>query len=212
MANVKNGDFIRMEFTGRVASSGVIFDTTDESVAKKAGIYQPSTIYGPKLAIFGSKMIMRGIEQAIEKAQLGKSEEFALTPEQAFGQKDPSLVRMLPEKEFARQSIQPMPGMVIGLDNMLATVKSVTSGRVVVDFNHPLAGEKVIYSLKVHEIITDDKNKVDAMLASIGIKGTVAAKGKSLEISLDKSVPKEKADAAKSAILAVVPSATFTGA
>lgn len=209
MVNVKNGDFVRMEYVGRVASTGMIFDTTDEAIAKKAGIYQQSSLYGPKLAIYGSNMIMLGIEEAIQKAPLGKTEEFEIQPEKAFGGKEKSLVRMMPMKEFARQNVQPVPGMVMTLDNMMATVKSVSSGRVVVDFNHPLAGEPVIYSLKIVEVITDNQKKVEAMLSSVGVKGTVTAKGKELVVALDKSLSKDKSDAAKSAILAVVPGTTF---
>jgi FKBP-type peptidyl-prolyl cis-trans isomerase 2 len=212
MVSVKKGDFVRMEYTGRVAATGQVFETTDESVAKKAGIYEPNSIYGPKLAIFGSRMIMRGIEEAIESTTMGKEEEFTLSPEQAFGKKEQSLIRLMPQKDFARQNIKPVPGMVISLDSMLATVKSVTSGRVVVDFNHPLAGEKVTYSLKVTEIISDERHKLEAMLGSLGIKGNVEEKDGKLEVLFEKGQPSEKIEAAKRAMLAVVPGATFTSA
>lgn len=212
MVSIKKGDFVRMEYTGRVAATGQVFETTDESIAKKAGIYEPNSIYGPKLAIFGSRMIMRGIEEAIESAALGKEEEFVLQPEKAFGKKEQSLIRLMPQKEFAKQNIKPVPGMVISLDRMLATVKSVTSGRVVVDFNHPLAGEKVAYSLKVTEIISDERHKLEAMLGSLGIKGAVQEKDGKLEVSFEKGQPSEKIGQAKRAMLAVVPAAKFTGA
>jgi len=209
MVSIKKGDFVRMEYTGKVAVTGAVFETTDESVAKKAGIYDPNAIYGPKLAIFGSRMIMRGIEAAIETAPLGKEEEFVLSPEHAFGKREQSLIRMMPEKEFAKQNVAPVPGMVISLDKMMATVKSVTSGRVVVDFNHPLAGEVVAYSLKVVEVISNDKHKLEAMLSSLGMPGTVSEKGKSLEVSFAAGQPAQKLDAAKKAMIAVVPGATF---
>lgn len=209
MVTVKKGDFVRLEFTGRVASTGAIFDTTDESVARKAGIYDSNAIYGPKLAIFGSKMIMMGIEQAIESASMGKSEEFVLSPEMAFGKRAKQLVRMMPEKDFLKQGVQPAPGMAVSLDNSMATVKSVTSGRVVVDFNHPLAGERVAYSLKVVEVISDDQKKVESMLASLGIAGTVSKSGKGLEVKFSKGQPTERLEQAKSAILAVAPGTAF---
>jgi len=195
-----------------VASTGQIFDTTDESVAKSAGIFEPSAIYGPKLAIFGARMIMPGLEEAIERAPLGKSEDFLIAPEAAFGKREQSLVRMMPEKEFSRRGIKPQAGMTITLDDMMATIKSVTSGRVVVDFNHPLAGENVVYALKIQEVIADPKKKLEAMLASIGVKGAVAEKDGKLAVAFDKSIPKEKLDAAKSAILAVAPGTAFSAA
>jgi len=35
---VKEGDFIRLEYTGKVQETGNVFDTTDENVAEEAGI------------------------------------------------------------------------------------------------------------------------------------------------------------------------------
>ena len=46
---VKKGDFIEVEYTGKVSESGDIFDTTSEETAKKAGIpgdrkYEPVVV------------------------------------------------------------------------------------------------------------------------------------------------------------------------
>ena len=47
---------------------------------------------------------------------------------------------------------------------MPAIVRSVGAGRVQVDYNHPLAGRQIVYKLKVIEHITDDKDKIRALL------------------------------------------------
>ena len=209
MANVKKGDLVKLDYTGRMAKTGQIFDTTDEAIAKKAGIWESSAIYGPKHALFGSGAIIPGMEEAIIQSQLGKTEDFAIEPQKAFGERSGELVRLIPEKEFAKQQVQPQPGMILSLDNAIARVKSVTSGRVVIDYNHPLAGEQVIYSIKVHEVITDDKKKIEAILSSNSLAGDIAqapgagSNGK-FTVTL-KGVPAEKFEAAARTIAAVVP-------
>ncbi|MEM2137794.1 MAG: peptidylprolyl isomerase [Candidatus Anstonellaceae archaeon] len=205
MVTIKKGDLVRMEFTGRVAATGAIFETTDETLARKIGIYEEGAIYGPKLAIFGNGNILPGMEEAIVKSTLNNTEQFVISADKAFGEKLPHLVRMIPEKEFARQNIKPVPGMVVGLDRALAKVKSVTSGRVVVDFNHPLAGETVSYSIKVVEVIADDKKKLEALCASLGLSPTISQSGSRFSVSFSKSDPPEKVEALKQAILAAVP-------
>jgi FKBP-type peptidyl-prolyl cis-trans isomerase 2 len=87
-------------------------------------------------------------------------------------------------------------------------VKSVTSGRVVVDFNHPLAGEQVVYSIKVHEIVTEDAARAEALLSSLGVKGTVSAgAGGNLSITLEKGTAPGKADAVRRSFSFVLPNA-----
>ena len=76
MVSVGKGNLVRMEYSGSVAATGQIFETTDESVARKAGIYRSSEIYGPKLALFGSGTMMPGVEEAVLECTLGKRENF----------------------------------------------------------------------------------------------------------------------------------------
>ncbi len=210
MVKAKKGDLVKIEFTGKVQKTGQIFDTTYESVAKSAGIYNESALYGPKLAVFGTRAILPGIEEAIIASELGKEEEFTMQPEKAFGKRQSELIRMVSEKEFMKQNFKPKAGMLLALDEAVAKVKSVTSGRVVVDFNHPLAGESVVYSLKVHEVISDDSKKIESILSSFGVKGKVEKKENSFSVLLDKANDKKKEEKAKKAVQAIVPSASFS--
>ena len=118
-------------------------------------------------------------------------------PEKAFGLKYPNLVRVMSVKDFARQQIIPVAGSIVMLDNIAAKIKSVNSGRVVVDFNHPLAGEPVVYSLKVVEVIDAPEKKLKEMLVSLGINGTVSKSGKGFTVSFAASEPAQKVQAAK---------------
>ena len=53
--------------------------------------------------------------------------------------------------------------MTLQLDHALARVMSVTGGRVLVDFNNPLAGKEIDYEFKIIKKITDETEKINAL-------------------------------------------------
>ncbi len=165
--------------------------------------------YGPRLTLFGSGAMVRGVEEAILACPQGKSENFLIEPGKAFGERRPALVRMVAAREFSRQGVSPEPGMFLTLDGTGAKVKSVASGRVVVDFNHPLAGEPLLYSIKVLEVISDGQKKIEAILSSLSLSAGISKKGENYSVSFPKASPEEKVGRAKRAIAAAVPGAEF---
>ena len=64
---------------------------------------------------------------------------------------------------FTKQNINPYPGMALQLDNTIAKVLSVSGGRVTMDFNNPIAGKEVDYKYKINKIITENKEKINAL-------------------------------------------------
>ena len=202
---------VLLEYTGRLVSDGRIFDTTDEETAKRWGIFEPSARYGPRYAIVGAGVMIRGMEAAISAATVGSSADFQIPASMAFGERSPGLVRMMPERDFAKQGVRVAPGMTVTLDNSLARVKSVTSGRVVVDFNHPLAGEEVVYSLKLVQVISEDPKKAEAVLANFGLKGKAESADGKLAVTFQPNEPADKVREAKSALRALFPEIVFSG-
>jgi len=63
-------------------------------------------------------------------------------------------------------------------------------GRIVVDFNHPLAGREIVYKVKINRIVSDDKEKVDSILKQLGIKKD-KIELKEGEVKVDAKMPKE---------------------
>ncbi|MCQ4335422.1 MAG: peptidylprolyl isomerase, partial [Sulfolobaceae archaeon] len=49
-------------------------------------------------------------------------------------------------------------------DGSRGIVRSISGGRVVVDFNHPLAGKTLIYRVKVVKLLKDEESKFRALL------------------------------------------------
>ena len=84
--------------------------------------------------------------------------------ENAFGPRDPSLIQLVPMREFKKQNMTPVPGMRIQSEGSTGKILTVNGGRVKVDFNHELAGRDLVYDVEVTEIITDESDKIKSMI------------------------------------------------
>jgi FKBP-type peptidyl-prolyl cis-trans isomerase 2 len=70
---------------------------------------------------------------------------------------------MIPTKLFHEQKIDPIKGMQLNLDGQIVKVLSSDRGRTLTDFNNPLAGKPITYIYKINKMITDQKEKIDAL-------------------------------------------------
>ncbi|MDI6702096.1 peptidylprolyl isomerase [Methanothermobacter wolfeii] len=160
---VNKGDFIKLEFTGKIKETGEVFDTTSEEVAKEAGLQIKKT-FGPIPIVVGGGHLIKGLDEAVTGMEEGEEKHIEIEPEDAFGKRDPKLVQLIPMREFKKQGIKPYPGMVLTIEGHEGRVLNVSGGRVRVDFNHELAGKTLEYDVRVAEIITDDTEKVKSMI------------------------------------------------
>ena len=153
-------DFIELEFTGKT-KGGEIFDTNIKEQAEKIN---PN--FQPKLIIIclGQAMILPSIDEFLIGKSLGKY-ELELTPEQAFGSRNPKLIKTMPISVFKNQETPPHPGMVFQFDNMFARVSAVSGGRVIADFNNPLAGKPIIYELDARKKIANLDEKIKSLIS-----------------------------------------------
>jgi hypothetical protein len=88
--------------------------------------------------------------------------------------------------KFSEQKITPFPGLVLNIDGRNAKVRSVAGGRVMMDFNHPLAGKELHYEVEILEQVKEPKKMVESLLAYYGLGGKVTIAGKRASITLDK--------------------------
>lgn len=158
---VKKNDFIEIEFTGKIADSGEIFDTNIESVAKDAKL--ESKDVKPFVMSVGHKMLPVGFDKDLEGKEINHDYKIEISPEEGFGKRNPQMIRMIPTKMFHEQNINPQRGMQLSLDGQLVKILSSDRGRTLVDFNNPLAGKKIIYEYKINRKVEDEKEKIDAL-------------------------------------------------
>lgn len=160
---IKKGDIIELSYTGRL-ENGEIFDTTDPKIIKNAK---------DVIIKVGNGEVVEGLDEALQDKEVGKEYEVTIPPEKGFGKRDPALIRVYPLAEFRKHKIDPYPGLAIELDGLYARVKSVSGGRVTVDFNHPLSDHTLKYTFKIIRKFETSKDIANAVLAKYNISGVI---------------------------------------
>ena len=161
---IDNGDFVRVNFTGKIKETDDVFDTTYEEIAQEAGLFDQNKTYKPIPIVVGGNHLLPAIEEAIIGLDQGDKKTIEVDSENAFGPRDPKMIQLVPMKEFRKQGMNPVPGMRITSDGATGKILTVNGGRVKVDFNHELAGKDLIYDVEVTEIIEDEADKIKSMI------------------------------------------------
>ncbi|MEM5801638.1 MAG: peptidylprolyl isomerase [Candidatus Aenigmatarchaeota archaeon] len=191
---MKEGDFILVDFVGKIKETGEIFDLTLEDVAKQNGIYDPHFSYKPIPVIVGSHMIIKGVEDELMKMNVGEKKKIVVKPEDGFGNRSEKLIKLIPITEFRKQDIDPFPGMPITMNGLNGRILAISGGRVKVDFNHVLAGKELEYELEIKKLIEKTDEKVQAIFnifvktkedVKVNINGDIA------EIYINSEIPRE---------------------
>ena len=161
---VDNGDFVRVNFTGKVKETDEVFDTTYDEIAQETGIYDANKTYKAIPIVVGGNHLLPAIEEAIIGLEEGETKHVEVDSDNAFGPRDPKLIQLVPMREFKKQGMTPVPGMRIQSEGAAGKILTVNGGRVKVDFNHELAGKDLIYDVEVEEIIDDEADKIKSMI------------------------------------------------
>ncbi len=155
--DLKKKDFIEIEFTGKI-KDGEIFDSNIKEDIEKVKL---NTTPKPLVFCLGEGMFLKGVDDFLIGKEIGKY-TIELSPEKAFGNREPKLVQMMPMKVFHQHKINPVPGVMFNFDNRMAKILTVSGGRVMVDFNNPLAGKDIVYEIKVLRKVEDTNEKIKA--------------------------------------------------
>ncbi|MEI6850140.1 MAG: FKBP-type peptidyl-prolyl cis-trans isomerase, partial [archaeon] len=138
--STKKNDIIELLYTGY--THGSVFDSNIEADLKAA---KSEAKAKQTIIVIGQKMVPRGLDAAIEGKEEGKEYKIDLKAKDAFGERDRTLLKTIPMKVFTDKQIMPKPGMAFIMDEALVKVVAVSGGRVITDFNNPLAGKDVTY-------------------------------------------------------------------
>lgn len=161
---INDGDFVRVNFTGKIKENDEVFDTTYEEIAQEAEIFDENKTYKPIPIVVGGNHLLPAIEEAIKGLDAGDTKHLEVSSENGYGSRNPQLIQLIPMKEFKKQGMTPFPGMRITSEGAEGKILTVNGGRVKVDFNHPLAGKDLIYDIEVAEVIDDVEEKVKSMI------------------------------------------------
>jgi peptidylprolyl isomerase len=142
MQQVKAGDRVKVHYHGRL-TDGTTFDSS-------AG-RQPLEFE------VGGGMVIKGFDDGVLGMSVGQKKTIEIPVDDAYGPKDPAALIEFPIDRFP-PDLKPEPGMQLAMSDpsghqQMVVVADVQPEFVVLDANHPLAGQDLIFDLELVEII-----------------------------------------------------------
>lgn len=138
---VRKGDRVKVEYRGTFAD-GTVFESTEDDGE-------------PLEFVVGEGEVIDGFERAVLGMEVGEEREVVLGPLEAYGERDPDLVREIPREGLPPGDVGPGTMYLIESPKggkMLATVMDVRDDTVVLDLNHPLAGKDLTFVIRVVDV------------------------------------------------------------
>ena len=142
---LEKGSLILLDYTAKIKDSNEIFETTRADDVKNNPDYDPNKKYEPRLLGVGEGWVLKGLDEALLESSTDTPLNIEIPPEKAFGERDPSKVRMIPLRKLGEKANEVSIGDVIELDDRIGIIRFIGSGRVQVDFNHKYAGGPCIF-------------------------------------------------------------------
>ncbi len=141
----------------------MVFDTTNEEVAKEQDIYDENTRYDSFVIIVGKGHVVEGLDEDIVEKEAGYRGTIEIPPEKGYGEHKTELVKTYPTSKFTEPPVKGMRAVVEGKEGLVV----MTIGRRVrIDFNSPMAGKTLIFEYVIEEKIDDDLDKIQSLLQS----------------------------------------------
>lgn len=124
------------------------------SLALADGMPVESSFDGqPHHFVVGDGSLDRGLELALIGLRPDDRQTLTLMPGQAFGRRDDAAVRWLPRSAFP-PDVVPETGRLIGFttadgEEVAGAVLEVSPEQARIDFNHPLAGREIVFTVHI---------------------------------------------------------------
>ncbi|RYY17317.1 MAG: peptidylprolyl isomerase [Chitinophagaceae bacterium] len=141
MQQVKSGDTVRVHYHGKL-NDGSTFDSSEgrEPLEFKVGEGQ----------------VIQGFDNALVDMKVGEKKTVNIPVDQAYGQRNDDMMMEYPKTEFPAD-MQPQVGLELQMsDNMgnvfPVVIAEVNEETVLLDANHPLAGEDLTFDIELVSI------------------------------------------------------------
>lgn len=110
----------------------------------------------PATFTVGDGSLLVGFEKAIFGMQEGDRDTFLIKPEEGFGQRNPNNIQEIARDQFG-EDIELSEGLMLSFADAQKTelpgvVQRFDDERVIVDFNHPLAGREILFDVAILRI------------------------------------------------------------
>ena len=145
MSHVKAGDTVRIHYTGTL-DGGEVFDSSDGR--------EPLTF------TVGAGQVIPGFDDAVVGMAVGEKKTVTIPAERAYGEHQDSLLMEVPRTDLPAD-VEPQVGdqLMIGTPEgqpFPVTIYALGDETVVLDSNHPLAGEDLTFDVELVEVLSDE--------------------------------------------------------
>ncbi|MFW9949213.1 MAG: helix-hairpin-helix domain-containing protein [Candidatus Thorarchaeota archaeon] len=173
---IEIGDFVLLKITART-QKGKIFRVSSEEDAKTAGIYEEEKAkqgyYTPEFVIVGKPgFLNEGLTETLKEMDYFVKKSVRIPPQKAFGKRDPQKIERIGIAKFRKLNDGKNPEYGQEFTNkkgQRGTVTNIMQGKVIVDYNHPLAGQTIDYNLEAIDKIETFDEKIEYFMLSKGI-------------------------------------------
>jgi len=141
MQQVKEGDVVKVHYTGKLTTG----EQFDSSVGRE-----------PLEFTVGAGQMIKGFDAAMPGMTMGEKKTINIAPEDAYGPRSEEAIIQFP-KENVPADMQLEPGMTLTLSNQMGqpvpvVVVEVKQEIIILDANHFLAGQELIFDIELVEI------------------------------------------------------------
>jgi len=142
MDTARNGDRVRVHYTGRL-NDGTVFDS--------------STKGNPLEFIIGEGHLLKGFETAVIGLSVGESQKIHIPMKEGYGSREESLVAKIP-KEHLPEGIEPRVGKKFkartSKGELIIKIVDEGESEITIDANHDLAGQDLNFEIELIDIVS----------------------------------------------------------
>jgi len=142
MAQVKSGDKIKVHYHGKLNTG----ETFDSSAGREPLEFE-----------VGSGQVIKGFDDGVTGMAVGEKKTINIPFDEAYGPKNPEMIIEMPKDRFpADMEIE--VGIPLGMSDQeghqfQVTVVEIKDAVVILDANHPLAGQDLTFDLELVDIV-----------------------------------------------------------
>ncbi len=142
MQQAKKGDKVKVHYHGKL-TSGETFDTSSGREPLEFEV--------------GSGSVIKGFDEGVAGMEVGEKRTINIPVEEAYGARSEDMMIEFPKDRFP-QDMQIEEGMQLMMSNgsgqnIPVIVTEIKESFVILDANHPLAGEDLIFDIELIEIV-----------------------------------------------------------
>lgn len=141
MSKIKDGDTVKVHYTGKL-EDGTVFDSSKDRE--------------PLEFTLGEGQLIPGFEKAVTELEEGESKEVTIPPDKAYGEPREDLIITVPKDQLP-EDVDPEVGMQLQVNQpngepVPVRITEVGDENLTLDANHPLAGRELTFDIEVVEV------------------------------------------------------------